>query len=1198
MVMGRRRSGWWTACPQSWRRDVAICQRLLNGFPRIRFVKWFAIKRLLGRNTLDVNEVINKPMSDKRQLRVLHAAVSMSPSLGVIKQMEWEQSAADALGVPWRVVLHSPATVESPILRNWTGLSRLPLLRYFLLRKNFYAWLMQVEKDYDLIILRHSVHDVFEAKAAARLGHKLLTMHHTLEIPELAAHGVTGPIRAWFEKILGAFVLRRSLGAVAVTQEVLNCERLREPSSVIRPGFVYPNGVWGRSDPLLDERSEDVPELLFVASYFSAWHGLDLLIDAVARSSRCCRIHIVGEMGVEDARRCAMDERFVVHGSMRTTELRPLMARAWCGLSSFALERKGMYEACSLKVREYLDAGLSVYAGHRDSGLPEHFCYYRQGAVDLDSIVQFAWDMREVSREQVITAAEPFISKTILLDRFYRDLQQQLAPVLLGLAAHSDNAVQDESRQAPGLVALTGASGFIGKVLLEQCLLAGWRVRVLTRKPEQWQNVVGVEVVTGDLVETSDWSGFLLGVDVMVHAAAEIRHVPVMQAVNVDGPERLLRAAITFGVRRWVQLSSVGAYGPVQRGWVDDSTPERPSGIYEQTKTQFDQILRETERHSQLQVSIVRPSNVYGPGMPNQSLFQMMRMIRRRLFAYMGPTGASANYVHVNDVVSALMLCVTSPQAVGRTYIVSDWTTMENMVMAMAKGLGVRVPDWRFHLRTSLFLAKLFQWLPRWPLTTGRIRAMSTQSRYSIERITNELGWRVSVPVVRGMGDLASTFRHGNELGAERKSSLRRVLIVTYDWPPRNSIATHRPYSWARYWSAQGLEVTVLTATKKFYDLPLDLALPALAGVCVHEVDYRSLIPVSNEASSRHTSFLVGLLKRVKRLISCALGWEYDVRSAWAASADRMVKDVGADFDVVVSTYGPDSAHKIASRFKCENPSIFWVADYRDLWSQNARISSSRFVQFLTRRKELKVVRDADLFTTVSDELAHTLSNLVGKKPRVIFNGFDTKLDLSLYQNQPKIRDGAIHIVYTGRIYPGKRNPSVLVHAIEHLIDSGQIAEGDVCMHFYGANTSVINDEIPSIKYPKIICHHGHVPYTRALELQRSADLLLLLESGDEDSKGILTGKIFEYIASGRPIFSIGSTPDSAISRVLKHTGCGRSYGSEVKIIAADLRAYLHGRVPDWFKPDLAAIEFYSRRCQAELLLDKIREESACYRDI
>lgn len=312
------------------------------------------------------------------------------------------------------------------------------------------------------------------------------------------------------------------------------------------------------------------------------------------------------------------------------------------------------------------------------------------------------------------------------------------------------------SQQPDRLIAVTGASGFIGRALLNRLLDEGWRVRILTRDPKKWAESEFLDVFTGDLVETRDWTAFLEGVDVLIHAAAEIRNPDLMMEVNVQGPQRLLHAAVVSGVRRWVQLSSVGAYGTSVSGLIDENTSENPVGPYEKTKTLFDHHLKNSDMHNGLQICIVRPSNVYGAGMSNQSLFQMMKMIRKGWFFYIGPPGASANYVHVSDVVNAVVLSATLPQAAGKTYNVSDWTTIEKMAQAMASGMRVMAPNRRFSFRMMLLLAKMLKWVPRWPLTEARVRALSNGARYSTQLISEDLGWRVSVPVERGMQELTT----------------------------------------------------------------------------------------------------------------------------------------------------------------------------------------------------------------------------------------------------------------------------------------------------------------------------------------------------------------------------------------------------------------------------------------------------------
>jgi nucleoside-diphosphate-sugar epimerase len=309
------------------------------------------------------------------------------------------------------------------------------------------------------------------------------------------------------------------------------------------------------------------------------------------------------------------------------------------------------------------------------------------------------------------------------------------------------------------VILLTGASGFIGAAFLKHALAKGWRMRVLTRKPNEWPSKACLEVAEGDFSSQTDWSRVLEGVQLVVHAAAEIEEPALMPVVNVFGPERMLQAAVGAGVKRWVQLSSVGSYGPVLSGLVSEDWPDGPSNPYEVSKTSFDEILKQAAQAHGIEICIVRPSNVYGPSMRNQSIQQMLNAIQKNLFAFIGPEGASANYVHVEDVVQAIDLCVSHPKATNQTYIVSAWGTMEEMVSGLAAGAGLTPPSRRIPLPVASLLVKAMQWWSRWPLSLSRVQAMSMRSRYSTEKIENELGWKLTVPVKEGMREFARSFR-------------------------------------------------------------------------------------------------------------------------------------------------------------------------------------------------------------------------------------------------------------------------------------------------------------------------------------------------------------------------------------------------------------------------------------------------------
>jgi len=275
----------------------------------------------------------------KKEMRVLHAAVSMNPSVGVLKQMEWEQQAADALGLPWRVVLQTPKKVNSPVVVRCPDLPKNNLRKYVALRRGFYQWLRQAAEDFDLILLRHSVHDIFEAMLAKEMGKKIFTVHHTLEMPELRGGGFSGEIKALLEDQIGRYTLAHCSGIVGVTEEILLFEQSRLGEGSDQPGFVYPNGIMCSSELVEDKRGA-TPELIFVAAHFASWHGLDLFIEAVERNSSPCLIHIVGDVPESLSVRCLRDARFKLHGLLDSNSIKKLMQSAWCGLSSLHYSEK------------------------------------------------------------------------------------------------------------------------------------------------------------------------------------------------------------------------------------------------------------------------------------------------------------------------------------------------------------------------------------------------------------------------------------------------------------------------------------------------------------------------------------------------------------------------------------------------------------------------------------------------------------------------------------------------------------------------------------------------------------------------------------------------------------------------------------------------------------------------------------------
>jgi nucleoside-diphosphate-sugar epimerase len=322
--------------------------------------------------------------------------------------------------------------------------------------------------------------------------------------------------------------------------------------------------------------------------------------------------------------------------------------------------------------------------------------------------------------------------------------------------AHAADLHQTSLQTTPRDIAITGATGFIGRRLVARHLEAGDVVRVLSRRSAEDAKLPGCRIYRADLTkEDCDLKSFVDRVDVLYHCAGEISDTSSMRAVHVEGTRRLLMAA-KGDIGRWVQLSSVGAYGPRRDGTITESEIERPLGPYETTKAAAD---NEVMNAAGITYTVLRPSMVFGANMPNNSLRQMIALINRGLFFFIGKPGASANYVHVENVVEALFLCGKDEAGAGRLYNLSDWRTMESFVGTIAAELGRREPSLSAPEQLVRFAAWTVGRIPSVPITQSRVDALTNRSTYDIGRIERELGFTTTTTMEDGLREIVMDWR-------------------------------------------------------------------------------------------------------------------------------------------------------------------------------------------------------------------------------------------------------------------------------------------------------------------------------------------------------------------------------------------------------------------------------------------------------
>jgi len=238
--------------------------------------------------------------------------------------------------------------------------------------------------------------------------------------------------------------------------------------------------------------------------------------------------------------------------------------------------------------------------------------------------------------------------------------------------------------------------------------------------------------------------------DVIFHCAGDIRNKDAMKRLHVDGTQHLLNAIIDKAkknnkVIHWVQLSSVGVYGGPEgnankQRIVTENSAINPQGEYETTKAIADELLIKASKTGWVTYTILRPSIVFGETMPNKSLRSLGWMIAKKMFFYIGTPGAVATYIHVDDVINALVQCSIDSRAENKVFNISNDCLQEEMINSIAYAFSVPTPKIRV---PELLIRSVVSLLPSFidcPLTVSRIDALVSRTYYPYTLIENTLG--------------------------------------------------------------------------------------------------------------------------------------------------------------------------------------------------------------------------------------------------------------------------------------------------------------------------------------------------------------------------------------------------------------------------------------------------------------------------
>lgn len=316
---------------------------------------------------------------------------------------------------------------------------------------------------------------------------------------------------------------------------------------------------------------------------------------------------------------------------------------------------------------------------------------------------------------------------------------------------------------------VTGASGFIGRFLCEQLLADGHQVQGTLLESEAPSLLLeGVDPVTIQPIgPDTNWEDKFVGIDAIIHLAARV-HVmddrskdPLAEfrRVNMDGAAKLALEAAKSEVKRLVFVSSIKVNGEESFTIYDEDSRNQPADAYGISKWEAEQALRDIEAETGLEVVVVRPTLVFGPGV-KANFLNMMKVVKRQIPLPLASINNRRSIIYVGNLVDALATCATHPDAAGKTYLVSDGEDVSTpeLIRRTADALGVSA---------RLFSVPKFVLKAAGELTgkTATVNRLIGSLAVDSSKIKRELGWTPPFTMQEGLKATAEWFlkQYGSE---------------------------------------------------------------------------------------------------------------------------------------------------------------------------------------------------------------------------------------------------------------------------------------------------------------------------------------------------------------------------------------------------------------------------------------------------
>ncbi|RKR13321.1 glycosyl transferase family 4 [Maribacter vaceletii] len=419
---------------------------------------------------------------------------------------------------------------------------------------------------------------------------------------------------------------------------------------------------------------------------------------------------------------------------------------------------------------------------------------------------------------------------------------------------------------------------------------------------------------------------------------------------------------------------------------------------------------------------------------------------------------------------------------------------------------------------------------------------------------------------------------------------MKKVLIIAYYWPPAGGPGVQRWLKFITYLRDFNIEPVLYIPENPHYPIQDTSLLKEIPeGIFIYKKPIFEPYKLAGIFSSKKTNRISsGLIQTKKQsFLEKAFLWVRgnlfipDARKFWVEPSISFLEDVikKEKIETIITTGPPHSVHLIGLGLK-KKLNITWISDFRDPWTTIGYHKKLKLTEASKRKHKLlesKVLNSADKIIVTSATTKNVFKAITKQPIEVITNGYDIQIanDVAL--------DSKFTIAHIGSLLTG-RDPNVLWQALSELL----IENADFKKLFSLQLVGVVSDDVlENIK--KYSIHNnteivGYLSHNNAISFQRKSQVLLLIEINSEETKGIIPGKVFEYLAAKRPILGVGPK-DWEVGQLIKETNAGEAFTYDSKeklkeIILKWFNLYLVNKL----KSTSNSIEKYSRKALTEQL--------------